>query len=73
MPSQTVLNLKAQLALLDGQINTLLNQQVLLDHSIDGQSLQGNANLDRLMERKEKLLVLLRKCQPYEIVTRTQL
>ena len=61
MSSQTVITLKAQLALLDGQINTLLNQSVLVDHSLDGQSFSGGTGLDKLLDRKEKLLVLLRQ------------
>lgn len=70
MSSQNVIDLREHLALVKGQIKTLLNQSVLVNTSLDGQSFQPMSALKDLRALEKELMHELLAAQPFEIVTK---
>jgi hypothetical protein len=71
MATQYVVNLIALMAALQAQQATLLAQQVAIDNSLDGQSIQIGTQIERLDRIMDKLEARIRRNQPYELRTTT--
>lgn len=70
MPSQIAIQLQADLAAVQSQINVLTSQPTLVPTSLDGQSFDPVTALDKLYALKERIMVRIRKELPYEIITK---
>jgi hypothetical protein len=63
-------NLNALMVKLQAQADTLANQIVLVDHSLDGQSFNPNTALIANLKAQKELADLIRNQTGYELRTR---